>query len=52
MQIVELMAAERGWWWWRRKAELKRASTFLKSFKAGEGSPKTMDLADNHSAPA
>ncbi|KAK9832160.1 hypothetical protein WJX74_001006 [Apatococcus lobatus] len=51
-RIVELMAAERGWWWWRRKAELTRANKFLESFKAGEGSPNAMDLADNHSAPA
>lgn len=33
MQIVELLAKEKGWWSWRAKAELKRANAFLDTFQ-------------------
>jgi hypothetical protein len=36
LQVVELMAAEKGWGWWRRRKELQRAEAFLKTFTASE----------------
>ena len=33
LQIVELLAEEKGWWRWRAKRELKQARKFLTTFE-------------------
>lgn len=40
LQIVELLAGEKGWWQWKKKAELKRALAFLETF---DPAPPTKD---------
>lgn len=32
MQIVQLMAEEKGWWWWRKGSELRKAQQYLHTF--------------------
>ncbi len=39
VQVVELLAAEKGWGWWRRRKELARALDFLQTFKATPATP-------------
>jgi hypothetical protein len=51
MQIVELMAQEKGWWWGRRRAELKRAQEYLATFHSRPGRTGPVDVGDSPSAP-
>lgn len=39
VQVVELMAEEKGWWYWKRQRELKRARAFLKTFTSDAAAP-------------
>jgi hypothetical protein len=43
-QVVELLAAEKGWGRWRRRQELKRGQEFLRSFRAAPGPPQVLLL--------
>lgn len=38
-QVVEIMAAEKGWWYWKQQRELKRAKKFLKTFTSDAEAP-------------
>ncbi|KAK2080209.1 hypothetical protein QBZ16_000062 [Prototheca wickerhamii] len=38
-RVVELMAQEKGWGRWRKRAELKRAEEFLKTFDSPDHAP-------------
>ena len=39
VQVVELMAEEKGWWYWKRQRELKRARAFLQTFTSDAAAP-------------
>lgn len=59
VQVVELLAAEKGWGWWRRRKELARALDFLQAFKATpappggvpSGGPPPEEVAEAEQAP-
>jgi hypothetical protein len=51
MQILDLMAQEKGWWWPRRRAELKRARQYLATFHSIPEAPTKTDIAEQADAP-
>ena len=55
LQIVELMAEEKGWWRWKAGREQRRAEDFLSTFTSDPSAPGTkdksqerMDLVSSH----
>lgn len=44
-QVVELMAAEKGWWYPKRQRELKRARAFLSTFTSQPEAPGKKNAA-------
>lgn len=45
IQVVQLLAAEKGWSWSRRRTEQKRAEEFLDTFYAAVAPPPTPSAA-------
>ena len=43
LQIVELMAEEKGWWRWKAGREQRRAEDFLSTFTSNPSAPGTQD---------
>ena len=50
MQILDLMAQEKGWWWPRRRAELKKAREYLRTFHATPEVPARAEIAEQADA--
>ena len=46
VQILNLMAQEKGWWWFRKRAELKRARQYLATFQATPEIPDRVEIAE------
>ncbi|CAL5218513.1 g200 [Coccomyxa viridis] len=45
-RILDLMALEKGWWWPRRRAELKKAREYLRTFHATPEAPARAEIAE------
>ena len=43
VQIVDLMAAEKGWWRWKAGREQRRAEDYLSTFTSNPSAPGTKD---------
>ena len=50
VQILDLMAEEKGWWWPRRRAELKKARQYLATFHATPEAPARAEIAEQADA--
>ena len=50
MQIVELLAKEKGWWRWRARSELKRASKYLDTFVPAPPTKEEIKAAETPSS--
>ena len=46
VQILDLMAQEKGWWWPRRRAELKKARRYLSTFHSIPEAPARAEIAE------
>jgi hypothetical protein len=51
VQIVELLAVEKGWWRWRAKKELKKARKFLATFEPEPPTGQPVKPADATPSP-
>lgn len=50
VQIVELLASEKGWWRWRRQAEMRKAEKFLDGFEPEPPKEEPVKAAESPSS--